>query len=271
MKKYLNISRTKQKTFLLGLGTQKAGTSWLHDFLQGIEGVNMGFTKEYHIFDRIEFEEHLMEQEFKKLKTITTKEQIITSSNFLKRLSFMGNLNNYYEYFGGLLKEKRTFLTGDITPTYSLLSEMTLSSIKKNFQKRNIKVKVIFLMRDPVERIWSAARMTKREGIADKKLIEVYQGKYVEMLTRYEKIIPKIRSIFSDNDIYLNFYENLFNKNTIDEVTSFLSLPKQNPNFQKFVNKSDYEEIAESDRKIVEDYYSDTYSFMQDNFRNILP
>ena len=35
MKKYLNVFRAKQKIFLLGVGAQKAGTSWLPDFLQG--------------------------------------------------------------------------------------------------------------------------------------------------------------------------------------------------------------------------------------------
>ena len=37
--------------FILGLGAQKAGTSWLHTTLSKNDNVHMGFTKEYHIWD----------------------------------------------------------------------------------------------------------------------------------------------------------------------------------------------------------------------------
>ena len=37
--------------FVLGVGSQKAGTSWLHKQLDNNKNFNMGFTKEYHIWD----------------------------------------------------------------------------------------------------------------------------------------------------------------------------------------------------------------------------
>lgn len=37
--------------FLLGVGGQKCGTSWLHDMLARSDQVDMGFKKESHIFD----------------------------------------------------------------------------------------------------------------------------------------------------------------------------------------------------------------------------
>ena len=43
--------------FILGLGAQKAGTSWLHSTLSKNDNVHMGFTKEYHIWDFV-FSEH---------------------------------------------------------------------------------------------------------------------------------------------------------------------------------------------------------------------
>ena len=45
-----------EPTFLLGVGAQKAGTSWLHDQLQRRNDVDFGFLKEYHVFDALELE-----------------------------------------------------------------------------------------------------------------------------------------------------------------------------------------------------------------------
>ena len=45
-----------QKTFLLGVGAQKAGTSWLHDQLNRRRDADFGFLKEYHVFDALELE-----------------------------------------------------------------------------------------------------------------------------------------------------------------------------------------------------------------------
>lgn len=39
--------------FLLGVGTQKSGTSWLYTQLQKSPETNMGLLKEYHIWDAL--------------------------------------------------------------------------------------------------------------------------------------------------------------------------------------------------------------------------
>ena len=46
---------TKSKnTFILGLGFQKCGTSWLYRYLQQSEKFDGGELKEYHIWDAID-------------------------------------------------------------------------------------------------------------------------------------------------------------------------------------------------------------------------
>jgi hypothetical protein len=42
------------KTFILGVGAQKGGTTWLHRQLNKNKNIDLGFRKEYHIFDAIE-------------------------------------------------------------------------------------------------------------------------------------------------------------------------------------------------------------------------
>ena len=42
------------KTFILGVGAQKCGTTWLYDQFKANKMVNMGFLNKYHILDSIE-------------------------------------------------------------------------------------------------------------------------------------------------------------------------------------------------------------------------
>ena len=46
-----------QKTFILGVGSQKGGTTWLHRQLTSNATVDLGHKKEYHVFDSIELQE----------------------------------------------------------------------------------------------------------------------------------------------------------------------------------------------------------------------
>ena len=42
-----------KKNFILGVGCQKGGTTWLHQQLNKSKNTDMGFLKEYHVFDAL--------------------------------------------------------------------------------------------------------------------------------------------------------------------------------------------------------------------------
>jgi len=59
------------------------------------------------------------------------------------------------ENYARLFEPKASLLSGDITPTYSTLSDEVIRRIIEYFPN----LKVIFLARDPVERVWSHLSM----------------------------------------------------------------------------------------------------------------
>ena len=65
---------------------------------------------------------------------------------------FYKNINWYCKYFKGA---KKTQVTGEINPCYSTLSEKKIKLI----HKINPKLKIILLLRNPIERAWSQAVM----------------------------------------------------------------------------------------------------------------
>src|SRR4029450_8560720 len=76
----------------------------------------------------------------------------------IKKLSGQSyiDLDNY----GQLFRHKGALLSGDISPTYSVLNDEVIERAVNYFPN----LKVIFLARDPVERAWSQLSMGVRLG-----------------------------------------------------------------------------------------------------------
>ena len=60
-----------------------------------------------------------------------------------------------FEHYAKLFEPKGSLLSGDISPNYSTLSDEVIRRVVRYFPK----LKVIFLARDPVERVWSHLSM----------------------------------------------------------------------------------------------------------------
>lgn len=281
-----------QKDFILGVGCQKGATSWLRSNLNRHETCNFGFKKEYHVFDVL----YNIDNKFKKKKNLIfylgNKLKKGIENNSLKNeylhVLFLLDVKNYFNYFNSLfLKNKNLTTTGDITPAYSGLPVEAYKDIKENLEKRDFKVKVIFIMRDPVERIWSHARMriknynsnrldnTKFADIMpiinnlDSKNLE---NELVQLLykdirfinrTNYKNTINNLEKIFNKDDIFYSLYENLFEKETLDRLKDFLGLKNLNFKGQEIINrtpKSNKVELSDDLKKHIFNFYKDTYS-----------
>jgi len=168
-------------TFILGVGAQKAGTTWLYKYLEHYESANMGSYKEYHVWDAITLPEL---NNFKLSNTILAQNFLRAASQGrlrripLLRKKMQQNEDFYFGYFDSLLGRDGKTLTADITPTYSALPEAVLTKIYKKFSERDIDVKLVYLMRDPVQRCLSAAKMAVRQGKTNKSEVDALQRSY---------------------------------------------------------------------------------------------
>ena len=159
-----NLLKSRKSTIgfpdFLGIGAQKAGTTWLYENLRKHPELFLPEKKELHFFDR----------------------------------HFYKSINWYYKHFldADTLKTK-----GEITPSYSILSEEKIKFI----YKMNPKLRIILLLRNPAERAWSHAVMnlvkrTKRnislikneEFIAHfKHSRSIERGDYLRIIRNWEK------------------------------------------------------------------------------------
>ena len=275
------------KTFILGVGAQKGGTTWLHRQLNSNTNIDLGFRKEYHVFDAIE--DYEKNKTSKRPRNGFRERRISKILNSHKRgtlgrnlgmqrkqsrytaleLAFIDNVDHYFNYFDYLyLRNENIDAVGDITPNYALLKTKTFALIRKGLESRGFDVKVFFLMRDPVERAWSLARM-KQRNMDDSKKEKFDQFKYMEKITQdgftsyksqYDKTIKQLEGAFEENNIYYGFYESLFNEQSFQSIQQFLGIPLETFDSSQVFNASPKSNNMpdELNKKLVE-YFRPTY------------
>ena len=270
------------KNFLLGLGAQKTGTSWLSNYLRSLNNTDFGFLKEYHVFDSRELVEF---EQFKKNYINNTLKKLSSSNPLgksgkdnLSRLSMIQDYEVYFNYFAGILAKKDCILSADITPSYAGLGVQTLKMINDSFKLRNINVIALFMMRDPVYRLKSYVSMEfRRQKVipTHKQEIDAMQhvlkrvdvkGERTFSRGNYKSTVQNIKAVFSGNSIFI-FYEELFQENTIRNLCRRLNLDYKLPEFDKPVNVSKTKNVL-SDEEIKEFtyYYKDIYEFCFQQF-----
>ena len=224
-------------TFLLGVGAQKAGTSWLHDQLNRRKDADFGFLKEYHVFDALELEH---------FSSFRPKNPTPLKWRTWRRARFMEQPERYFDYFASRLKPSHIRLTGDITPSYAGLSAQSFQRIKDAFKERGVQLRAVFIMRDPVERFLSQQRMQlrKRGLLKPEHEIEHLDKASLKLLKResprsdYPATLDALRNGFAESEIFIGLYETLFTAATHRELCWCLGIPEQIPDLSHRVNAS---------------------------------
>ena len=279
------------KTFLLGVGCQKGGTTWLYQYLSAHPECDFGFCKEYHVFDALwirqaktkKFTADALASLAKAARARADKPPNKRAAaddrldKALEYVSFYVDPQNYAKYFDKLHRSSVPVnLVGDISPSYNGLTGQRFKKIRTLLERRGFEVKVIFLMRDPVERIYSATRMRIRDqqGKPEKEAkdpIAFFNKRFawrdVEMRTRYEKTIAALDQAFAPENVLYGFYETLFTEIEVQRITDFLGIARRTADFDAHVNVSpraadlDADSIAK-----VREYYDATYRACMDRF-----
>ena len=228
---------TSDATFLLGVGAQKAGTSWLHDQLHRRSDADFGFLKEYHVFDALELE---------RFASFRPKRPTPLKWRTWRRARFIARPERYFDYFASRLKPPQIRLTGDITPSYAGLSAESYQRIQKAFAQRGVQTRAVFIMRDPVERFLSQQRMQlrKRGLLSPKHEIEHLNKASLKLLKRdsprndYPATLDALKDGFAASHVFIGLYETLFTADNHRALCRCLNIAEQIPELSHRVNAS---------------------------------
>ena len=277
--------------FLLGVGTQKAGTSWLYDYLNGHDQVAMGPVKEFHFFNLLRDPERHPGLAVLRLQHLhdVLKTQIKMAKNgkpFQRGDFFVGVMDTiamqfeperYRLYFDRLRAKFPTVkLIGEITPNYCSMEAEDFRFARAEIEKMGLEPRVVFIMREPVERCYSQLRMEDREKAksgnppkraAKERLLASATNPRREKLTRYERTIPALEAVFEPGQLHFAIYEDLFNEAEVRRLCGFLGIDYKDPNFETKSNASPREEDPDpADVAKIREHYAETYRFCRERF-----
>lgn len=156
-------------TTLICVGATKAGTSWLYDHLARHPECYLRSVKELHYFDPPEsglprMQMRANQSEIARLTARLSDVGPDQAVRMRRRIADMTAWNavldrgmDDLDAYRGYLTDGRTSqrLVADVTPSYALLPVPTL----RRMAEVAAEVRILYLMRDPVARLWSHVRM----------------------------------------------------------------------------------------------------------------
>ncbi len=274
-------------TLLFCAGAVKAGTSWLYEYLRDHPETYFRTIKEMQYFDRLAerslggrirkldqeiagFEAELEDGRAKWVPWVLR--QIGDRAEYRQVLqSGPEPTAGYLRYLTAGAGDKR--LAGEMTPEYGLLPVEKMRAMNALAPD----VRWVFLMRDPVSRLWSHVRMLVRRkkppaaGFAaacEAKFDEVLAGRAVDVSERgdYVAIHGRLVQAVAPEKRLVTFYEHLMSPEGIDRVTGFLGLSNHPARADRLVHPGIAAEMPEALRQRARDWLRPQYDFVAATF-----
>jgi len=241
------------------VGATKAGTSWLYRYLHDHPDCAMPAVKEAHYWDTFDADDLEKQLVFYRVRLREMRDTKLDAAdagrgwqveNLDRRINEMKALVAVLEgdraddraYLGWMLDGRTDGqIVGDMTPNYATLSDDMIARMRDAAPAS----KFIFLIRDPLDRLWSHISMQARR---QRQAHEVYEKKSNNILYRmlnrgqethilergdYPKIIRKLRRLIPEGRLLIQFAEDLFTPLGLKRVCDFLGIATVKPEVQQ--------------------------------------
>lgn len=233
---------------LFCIGAQKAGTTWLYDFLCGHPECHFAPNKELHYFDVMagrgktifEMRLRLAHDMAERLEARTGPHNAFA----LRHLESLSRLlaiytgggppeatNRHAPYLSYLLDDYQGQpAVCDITPGYAILDRVHFADMASIGDAR-----FLFILRDPVDRMWSQLRMAVdsmnlpeedyQQACLDRARHLVDSGHLARVTrARYDRTMRELDAAVAPERIRYLFYEELFRQDTVDSICAFAGI-----------------------------------------------
>jgi len=268
------------QTLALCIGTQKAGTTWLADYLRDHPDVHMPPVKEVHFFDARfvpkwckRYEDEMLEEfqsEVADLNLETCGEPGIQQKlhAMLLRFRMIHNPQEYLRFMAWGAQNKKILF--EATPDYCLNGSEGFRAMRACHPD----VRLIFLMRNPADRFWSSMKFNKTHR--PEFDIEAGFAKFIDredfrLLADYARTIREVLSVFPREKVYIQFYERLFDQDVVDEICKFMGISKQKAAFSVKSNASIGGEMPQTRRLEAVLAYAHVYREIKEIMDGDLP
>jgi hypothetical protein len=213
--------------YFLGVGAQKAGTTWLHEQLVRHPEIALSPRKEVHYFDTMyptrSGQSHgvSLTRELRAAVSAGNFERAVGTADLLE--VFFRGPEAYRRYLASNQTEN-TRVIGEITPSYADLTHAGFAAVRSTLDPL-----IVFVMRDPLDRYWSHVRQMGRHNWREKqRLAEAFQEAFllpgVRSRSDYPALLRTLDDTFPPEQVLPLFYENLFDEAVLADIGRFLGV-----------------------------------------------
>lgn len=272
------------------IGAQKAGTTWLYETLRTSSQIHFSRNKELHYFNVIAGKsDQVFDLRMNTAKTLARElvsERGPKNRRNLRVLSELADLLSIYtdapEHHEAYLSYLTQGFSGqpvicDITPAYAILEAKDFSEMGSLGESC-----FIFILRDPIDRMWSQIRMavsTDAAQVADfqtacearaqhlidsKRLPKLERANYRRTMSELEAVIPPHR-------IKYVFYEDLFHAHTVRDICTFLGISPISPKADLRSNSGRHAMLPEHLKHSFREAFALQYDFILNRFGAATP
>ena len=278
------------------IGAQKAGTTWLSNYLKTHPNVSVPEWKEHDYWNQVEGRPHpsrmLRVQKERRENpnpirdiaallpfTLHAKRQrAITLALRATEMPFPP----YSAYADVILEnaDETTNAAGEICPEYALLKAETFSKMSA----LSPNVRFIYLMRDPVSRFLSGVRHDVRKKLGKNavtpenlsKAINRHAGRENSRpleLSRYDLTLSQLDAGVPADNILCIFFEEMFSQACVREICDFLSIPFVKGNIKRRANSAGNKEapVKAEDLGVAARALRPAYDFVRGRVGGKLP
>jgi hypothetical protein len=273
------------KTFLIGVGAMRCATSWIHHYLASLREVAVSPLKELHFFSK-KFPAHaLSDMDAFALKRLGFHMEQAGDAveNLRDRPTFQASVDRVqmiYDddaYFGHFARLCGPFTRTicDITPAYAVIGRTGFAYLKDFCASQEIALKLLFVMRDPVDRLWSQlchlGKINPKNDIVA-KWPEAIRSPAVCARADYRRTVSDLDDVFPAEDILYLFYEDLFTDASLRRLSRFADVGFHPGDTGEARNRTAVKiDLPEDARVAFSSVLAPQYAFCRQRFGDAVP
>jgi hypothetical protein len=264
-----------QPPHFLCIGAHKSGTTWLYENLKRHPAVWLPPIKELHYFDGMPGLPKVAQRLNEALKDVVATGRVTDPAKLDHMRKVVLDQPKDFAWYRSLFEPAGERLTGDMTPAYSTLPPAVVGKIRELLPD----CRVIFIMRNPIERAWSHFRSNAEKAKLDVAAVDMdiirrqVDSPNSQLRTAYMRTVETWEHCFPRDRILYLFYDDLVadRDSFLATVCRFLGLPFEQRYFvdtrDAVVNRSMTLEIDPSARAYLARKYHDEIKALQRRFR----
>ncbi|WP_460274584.1 sulfotransferase [Celeribacter sp. ULVN23_4] len=277
---------------MICVGATKAGTSSLYRYLHDHPDCHMRSIKEIHYFDTVDFDDYAHQFDvYARLRADLIRRQDVARNNENKwkvgnlqrqiddvdemvRILKLGRegVSDYLFYLLDGIGEKK--LAGDITPGYGLLTEERLREMAHMAPD----VRFVFLMRDPVDRLWSHARMQATRQRQPGEEIEIKARRIMNRTMKkgmethipergdYAGIVEKLKRAVPEDKLFVGFTEDVLSGEGLSQLCAFLGISEAPVDQEPHAHEGVHLKLSDKQRHEAAQFLAPQYAYVEKTF-----